>query len=314
MAQYENIRRIYMDLDDVVFNSSPSIQYHVEKNFPQFSSKILRLREGNLYLWQKCLESAMEEIKKSRDEGREPVLDLPFPVGRNDIIRDIQDQSDDYDFYYQKPIVEIGKYVDLAQKDLDMYFEERDATLEADGKKDEGVIPYDEIYSEKNWMPYARENMNDLYNVFGSERLVCLTAHNGIDDTHGREFEAKVDAIHRINPNIKVYGLRFHPYEHKDDGKRRPRNLKSAAIRRIEGINENEDIRFIVCPDDSKFNNRDIYDNGGIPIFINHIGAPNEKGYAMAKSIRAESLFREFEALHIEGPRNQVLRKVLKRK
>ena len=311
MAQYENIRRIYLDLDDVVFNSSPVIQQHVGKNFPQFSTEQLRLKEGNLLLWEKCLQLAMLEIEKARRENREPELFLPFPVGKNDIIREVESHSDDYDI---RPIVELGKFISLAKHDLDMYFEDRDTTLEADGKLDNGVIPYEEIYSEKNWMPYAKENINDLYNVFGSERLVCLTAHNGVDDTHGREYEAKVDAIHKMNPNIKVYGLRFHPYEHKDDGKRRPRNLKSSAIRRIEGINDDDSIKLIVCPDDSAFNNKDIYDNGGIPVFINSIGAPNERGYAMAKSIRAESLFREFEELHMNGPRNQVLRKVLKRK
>ena len=279
MAQYENIRRIYLDLDDVVFRSSPCIQKHVSKNFPQFSTEILRLKEGNLLLWKKCLELALLEINKAKREEREPELFLPFPVGKNDIIREV-----------------------------------RDATLEADGKKSNGVIPYDEIYSEENWMPYAKENINDLYKVFGSERLCCLTAHNGLDDTHGREFDAKVDAVHRMNPNIKVYGLRFHPYEHKDDGKRRPRNLKSSAIRRIEQITDDDPIKLIVCPDDSSFNNKDIYDNGGIPVFINHIGAPNERGYAMAKSIRAESLFREFDALHLNGPRNQVLRKIITRK
>ena len=310
MEQYQNIRRIYLDLDDVLFNSSPVIQYYVAKHFPQFSSDILRLKEGNLQLWKKCLELAMKEIELAKRESREPEIYLPFPVGKNDIIRDTNNQSDDYD---TRHLVELGRYIDLAQHELDMFFEERDATLEEDGKKANGIIPYDEIYSEKNWMPYVKQNINDLYNVFGSERLVCLTAHNGIDDTHGREFEAKVDAVHRMNPNIKVYGLRFHPYEHKNDGKRRPRSLKSDAIRRIEGMSDAEQIKFIVCPDDSTFNNKDIYDNGGIPVFINQIGAPNERGYAMAKSIRAESLFREFDALNLNGPKNQVLRKVLKR-
>ena len=312
MAQYENIRRIYMDLDDVVFNSSPLIQHYVEKNFPQFSSKILRLKEGNLFLWNNCLKMARLEIAKAEEEGREPNLVLPFPVGKNDIIREVQDQNEDYDFYNQKSIIELGKYIELAKHEKDMFLEERDATLEADGKLENGVIPYEIIYSEENWMPYARENMNNLYNVFG-ERLVCLTAHNGIDDNHGREYEAKADAIHRINPNIKVYGVRFHPYEHQNNGKRRPRTLKSSAIRKIEGIGPYEDIRFIVCPDDSSFNNNDIYDNGGIPIFINRYGAENEKGFAMAKSIRAESLFREFDALNLNGNKKQVLRKVLKR-
>ena len=313
MARYENIKRIYLDVDDVLFDSSPVIQYHVEKHFPQYSEKELIYREANLILWQNCLNNALAEIELAKKEGREPDLFLPFPVGKNDIIREVDNQNDDYNLGYRQSIVKLGEYTKQAKNKLDMFFENRDTELEADGKLDNGVIPYEEIYSEKNWMPYVRENINDLYNVFGSERLCCLTAHNGIDDSHGREFEAKVDAIHRINKNIKVYGLRFHPYEHRDDGKRRPRNLKSSAIRRIEGIGENDELDFIVAPDDSIFNNQDIYRNGGIPIFINHIGAPNENEFAMAKSIRAESLFREFDALHLDGPKDKVLRRVLKR-
>lgn len=310
MAQYESIRRVYFDLDDVVFNSSPVIQYHVSKKYPQFSTELLNLKEGNLVLWQKCLELALLETEKAKREGRVPELFLPFTVGKNDIIRDVNNQKDDYDISYQKPIIKLSQFVKLAKHDLDMFFENRDATLEADGKLVNGVIPYDEIYDEKNWMPYVKKNINDLYKVFGSERLIGLTAHNGIDDNHGREFEAKVDAIHKMNPNIKVYGLRFHPYEHRDDGKRRPRALKSSAIKNIEGLKDNEDLSFIVGIDDSPFNNGDIYDNGGIPIFINSIGSPNERGFAMAKSLRAKSIFRELNALHLDGPKEKVLRKV----
>ena len=308
MARYENIRRIYMDMDDVLYKSSPVIQFHVTKKFPQYSSDVLKLKEGNLLLWKRCRELAIKEKELAKREGRKPIFYLPFIIGKNDIIREDENFTDDYE---TRTIVELDKYIELANHDLDMYFENRDATLEADGKLKNGVIPYEEIYSEKNWMPYAKENLNDLYNVFGSERLVCLTAHNGIDDSHGREFEAKVEALHRMNPNIKVYGIRFHAIEHSDDGKRRPRNLKSSGIRRIEGIGEDEPLDGYVCPDDSSFNNNDIYDNGGIPVFINPIGAKNERGYAMAKSIRAESLFREFDALHLDGPKDQVLRKRL---
>ena len=80
MAKYENIRRIYMDLDDVVFNSSPQIQFHVEKNFPQFSSQKLRMREGNLFLWNNCLQNAMIEIAKAKEGQR--VIKLAGPQHR----------------------------------------------------------------------------------------------------------------------------------------------------------------------------------------------------------------------------------------
>ena len=52
-----------------------------------------------------------------------------------------------------------------------------------------------------------------LYNDMG-ERLVSLTAHNGIDDMHGREFDAKGEAIHRmvkeINEAIEKKKNAFH--------------------------------------------------------------------------------------------------------
>ena len=123
MAQYENIRRIYMDLDDVVFNSSPLIQKYVEKNFPQFSSQLLRLKEGNLFLWNNCLKMARLEIARAEEEGREPNIILPFPVGKNDIIREVQDQNEDYDFYNQKSIIELGKFIELAKHEKDMFLD-----------------------------------------------------------------------------------------------------------------------------------------------------------------------------------------------
>ena len=118
MAQYENIKRIYLDLDDVVFNSSPVIQKHVAKNFPQFSTEQLRLKEGNLLLWEKCLQLAMLEIDKAIRENREPELFLPFPVGKNDIIREVESHSDDYDI---RPIVELGKFINFQHNNKNYY-------------------------------------------------------------------------------------------------------------------------------------------------------------------------------------------------
>ncbi len=307
MTRYNNVKLVIMDEDDVLFDSSPLIQKMIEEKYPQFSARVLRMKEATLNLWTSCYNSVKEEIEKAKIERRKPNVVSPFPVGKNDIIRKMENTNGDID-EYQKLLMEIQYCVSLAKHDLDMFFEERDATLEADGKLSQGVIDYEEIYSEKNWKPNVKEDINYLYDIFG-ERLVCATAHNGLDGMHGREFEAKGEAIHRMNPNIKHYGVRFHPTEHVP-GIRRPRSLKSNLARTIIGLKDGELLTGVLAPDDSLFNNNDMYDNGGTPVFINAHGAPNERGYAMAKDIHPESMIRVFDELNLDGPKEKVKRKV----
>ena len=303
MIQYKNVELVIMDEDDVIFDSAHLIQRMVEEKYPQFSTKILRMKEATLNFWKKCYCSIKEEIECARIENRKPNIVSPFPVGKNDIIRKMAN-NDEYD----ELLMELKCCVSYYEHDLDMFFEERDATLEADGKLASGVIDYEEIYDEKNWKPNAKEDINFLYNIFG-DRFVCATAHNGIDDMHGREFEAKGAAIHRMNPNIKHYGIRFHPTEHVP-GIRRPRSLKSNLGRRIIGLKEGEELTGVVAPDDSLFNNDDMYDNGGTPIFINAHGATNVRGYAMSENIHPENMLRVFDELNLDGPKEKVKRKV----
>lgn len=309
MAQYEYVKLFLMDEDDVLFSSSPLIQKSIETNYPKFSSRVLQMREATARLWKNRYFEAKEEIERARIEKREPNILSPFPVGKNDIIREVANINSDLD-KYEKLLIEIEFCYMQAKHDLDMFFENRDATLEADGKLANGVIDYEEIYSEKHWKPNAKEDLNNLYRIFG-ERLVCATAHNGLDDMHGREFEAKGDAIHRMNPYVKHVGIRFHPTEHVDNGERRPRSLKSNLSRGILNLLPTELLTGVVAPDDSPFNNNDIYDNGGIPIFINAHGASNKNGYAMAPDIHPASMERVFKELRLDESSEKVLRKVL---
>ena len=290
MIKFKNLRLICLDNDDVLFNSSPLIQFHVERNWPQFATRILKTRERNISILQYQYDLTEAEIKKARELGVIP--NLPnFNTNRNDVIRGLEERKADFeDEFYRRPLLEIGEALELVKFDKEMFLEERDATVEADGKKADGLIPYVEIYDEKNWLPYTRINVNELYKVFG-ERLFSLTAHNGIDDMHGREFDAKKEAILDINSAIKHYGLRFHNTEHIERF-RRPRNSKGQKIKEIYGL---DDLRGVVVVDDSPDNCIDVYSHGATPIFVNPNGRPNPYGFAMVKSIKPESIFRELE-------------------
>lgn len=292
MSSFKNLKLFVLDNDDVLFKSSPLIQFHVEKNWPEFGSRILKTRERTISIVQYQYDLINAEIKRARELGVVP--ELPnFNITRNDVIK--TEDTCEVDFeeeFYRRPLIEIGESLEQVKFAKEMFLENRDATVEADGKLDAvcGLIPYDEIYREANWFPYTKENVCNLYNTFG-ERLISLTAHNGLDDMHGREFEAKGEAIHRMNQNIPHYGLRFHDSEHVD-GIRRARNSKGLRLKGIYGFN---DLRGVVIADDSMANCLDVYNHGGTPIFVNPNNNANPHGFAMVRSIKPESIFRELE-------------------
>lgn len=192
---------------------------------------------------------------------------------------------------YVRPVLECRN---LALYLKEMFLEHRDLTLETDGKlsASQGKIPYDEIYNEINWFPYVHENMTELYKTFG-DRLISLTAHNGIDNMHGREFEAKGDAIHRINSGIEHYGQRFHPYEHIP-GYRRPRSDKGETVEAITGY---ENLKGVVFLEDSLVVLKQAEAHGATPIFINYDQRDNPDGYAEVHSTKPENIYRILEEL-----------------
>lgn len=306
MEKYTKLKGIIIDNDGVIYNSLPLIQNYVELNYPQFSTSILNTREGNISALQFLYEFAIMEIEIAKKKNRKPKLPN-LDVMRNDIVRSSSVQS--YDYYYDnyiRPLNQLGEILKTAQNDKERFLEERDATLEADGKLDamHGVIPYDKIYQEKNWMPFAKENIRELYNVFG-DRLISLTAHNGIDDMHGRELEAKGAAIHSMVKDIKHYGLRFHPYEHIPGGAYRPINSKAERLMQIFNV---DNLVGFVTPDDSEPNCKDFYEHGASPIWITQ-SCNNPNGFATAKSIKPESIYRELKKLGYDDDSDEILQK-----
>lgn len=304
MSIFKNLKLICLDNDDVMFNSSPLIQYHVERNFPGFSARKLNTRERAVSVLNYQYNLVKEEIEKAKKERRLP--NLPeFNVVRNDVIRESSSLSEDFEYeYYIRPLIELGECIELAKHDKEMFLEERDATIEKDGKLENGVIPYNEIYSEENWIPYTKQNVQELFNMFG-DRLISLTAHNGLDDMHGREFDAKGEAVHKMVKDIPHFGLRFHRTEHVE-GERRPRNSKSERLMELYGL---EDLFGVVNVDDSIDNCIDIYNHGGTPIFLNNLNKENRYGFATTKSLRPESICRELEKLGFNSSDGDILQR-----
>lgn len=306
MLSFKNLKLFVLDNDDVLFRSSPLIQFHVERNWPSFSSGVLKMRERTINIVQHQRTLIEKEIEKAKKEGVIPLLP-DFNIIRNDVIRTEDTYDADFEYeYYIRPLSEIDECLRAVKFDKEMFLENRDATVEADGKLPlrEGKIPYDEIYRECNWFPYTKENVRELYNIFG-ERLISLTAHNGLDDMHGREFEAKGEAIHRMESNIPHYGLRFHNSEHID-GVRRPRNSKGLKIKEIYGF---DNLHGVVIVDDSMDNCVDIYNHGGTPIYVNPGNKPNPYEFAMVKSTKPESIYRELERCGYGDANSEILQK-----
>ncbi len=303
MLKFENLKLVCLDNDDTMFRSSPLINYHVDRNWPRFATKILKVKERNISIVEYEYNRIFNIINQARRRGLIP--NIPnFNINRNDVIKtkEERDYNSFEEEYYQRPLREISEALEMERYEKEMFLEERDASLEADGKLKDGVIPYHEIYlegkdpwtKEDRWFPYINENINALHNLFG-ERLISMTAHNGIDDMHGREFEAKREAIEKINKDLaqKHFGLRFHATEHVP-GIRRPRNSKALRIMDLYGL---EDLTGVVVLEDSKVVLQDILEHNGIPIWVNQTGAPNPEGFAMVKSLKAESVCRELERL-----------------
>ena len=122
---------------------------------------------------------------------------------------------------------------------------------------------------------------------------------------HGREFEEKGNAVHKMVDEMKHYGLRFHDSEHVP-GIRRGRNSKSKKIMQIYGY---DDMHGVVLVDDSLANCLDIYNHGGTPILVSQ-NKDNQYGFATVRSLKPESILRELEKLgFMSDDTNDILQK-----
>ena len=327
--EYKYIKRIWLDIDDTIYDSSPLIQKYVDIFFPLYCHQNLEAKQRTVALWKSYYQYQKNLLAEAKRLGITPDMTMfnrvMYPKGQDDVIRTKVRQKyeaiiDDRDYkLYEEPLLIIGESINDAQKDLDWFYELRTSQLETDGKKPNGDIPYELIYRRENLLPYAEENLLALYKRFGS-LIAALSAHNGIDDMHGREFEAKVEGLKSIIKELDVYGIRFKPKDYDPHNDQiRDRSLKSTAIRKASGLMPDEPITGHILCDDSLFNDDDTYNEGGVPIYIvpkniDKLTASelNVNNYGMARSIQLASLEREFRALHLDSEdEGQVLRKKL---
>lgn len=296
VINFRNLKKLILDVDDTLYTSSPLIQFYIERTFPQFAKSKLLIKERTINALIQLQKLTDAEIEKARKENRAPILPN-LNAQNNDIIRDSVKSSTNYEYdTYIRPSSELDECINDATYAKEMFMESRDAALEADGKLpiSEGKIPYHKIYVPGNRKPYVQQNLRELYNNFGGD-LSTLTAHNGIDDEHGREFEAKKDDIQLMVPNMRNDGLRFHATEHIEDGIRRPRNSKGLRIMHLYGL---DNLNGVVNIDDSVDNCKDILEYGGSPIWLcEDKNAANPNGFARVRSIQFESIERELRRL-----------------
>ena len=122
---------------------------------------------------------------------------------------------------------------------------------------------------------------------------------------HGREFEEKGRAVHKMVSEIPHLGLRFHAWEHIA-GERRPRNSKGLKLMQEYDL---PNLHGVVAADDSMDNCLDIYKYGGTPILVSQ-NKTNPYGFATVKSLKPESILREIEKCgYMSDSENEILQK-----
>ncbi len=344
--KYKYIKKIWLDLDDTVWDASPLIQEYVNRIFPAYREEVLQFYKQNIQMWKSyCarLSGALAEAQRLGITPDKAIMDeyrkIIYAKGNDDVVRKSESQQNesiiDTNAYklYIEPTVVVGQAITHAEHQLEMFYERRNTCLQIDGQKEHGEIPYELFYRDENLLPYAKENLQALYKRFG-KLLAALTAHNGTGDMSGREYEIKVEALKKIIKDIEIRGIKFNIKDHDIHGDEiRDRSLKSSAIRKACDIPYDEPITGHILLDDSTANANDIYREGGVPIWIIPKNIKEEAlqlnrsnyakmfepdadpkkvkyAYAMARSIRPESLYREFDALHLdETDPAKVLRK-----
>ena len=81
---------------------------------------------------------------------------------------------------------------------------------------------------------------------------------------------------------------------------------KQVKIKEIYGF---DNLHGVVIVDDSMDNCVDIYNHGGTPIYVNPGNKPNPYEFAMVKSTKPESIYRELERCGYGDANSEILQK-----
>lgn len=291
IPDFWKLKGLHFDLDGTAYNSIGILQHHfmqlIEKlGRNDLSTEALESRERNI----KRLEWLKKQLIEAIENGREP----SFPdFNDNSDLSEIIDSSGRKTPRSFEERLKAAEYdIQMAKHDLDMLKEQRDTLLEIDGKKPKGapnIIPYDEIYSEKYWHKGLKRDMELVAKTFGP-LAGTYTAHNGIDDMHGREFDEKT-APYTMFGIKRHNGIRFHPYEHVENGQYRPRTDKGDKFEAIYGLTP-EQIYGNIMFEDTLEVCKGLNESGFTVVYVNRKGTSETGGFYTVYDIHYETIIK----------------------
>ncbi len=309
VPDFWKLKGLHFDLDGTAYNSIGILQYHfmqlIEKiGRSDLSTEALESRERNI----KRLEWLKKQLLEAIENGRAP----SFPdFNDNSDLSEIIDSSGPKTPRSFEERLKTAEYdIQMAKHDLDMLKEQRDTLLEIDGKKPKGtpgIIPYDEIYSEKYWHPGLKRDMEWVAKTFGS-LAETFTAHNGIDDMHGREFDDKT-APYTMFGIKRHKGIRFHPWEHVEDGKYRPRKDKGESYEEVYGLTPEQIYGNIIFEDTLEVC-RGLNKSGFTVVYVNRKGTPETDGFYTVYDIHYDTITKALKDLNYASDDDYVFDKL----
>ena len=310
IPDFWKLKGLHFDLDGTAYNSIGILQYHfmqlIEKiGRTDLSTEALESRERNI----KRLEWLKKQLIEAVENGREPI----FPdFDDNSDLSEIIDSSGPKTPRSFEERLQAAEYdIQMAKHDLDMLKEQRDTLLEIDGKKPSGTpdtIPYDEIYSPQYWHPGLESDMEFVAKTFGP-LAKTFTAHNGIDDMHGREFDEKTAPFTRFGITSHE-GLRFHKKEHVEmSNEYRPRNDKGAHFEAVYGLTP-EQIHGNIMFEDTLEVCRGLNASGFTVVYVNRKGTSETDGFYTVYDIHKETITKALTDLNFASDDDYVFDKL----
>ncbi len=200
---------LFCDIDDVIIDSSTPIQSYVNK-YTIFETNVLKAIEQfrrNCQYYYDCVE---EEYKKAEAEGRTPNVQR-FP---NLHIYDNSIFSKENGKFYYYPLYSARYYLEIADRLLDEFLEERDMFLELDNLPLNGKKIYD-FKAEEEYLNTFKKTLRDNYYSLDEINQFCLREVQRIGseamETHTfPDYKAlvKMDTNDIIRTNDKMDGYK----------------------------------------------------------------------------------------------------------
>lgn len=269
---------MFIDLDDCIVESSALIQAAFDMKTP-FKNHRLELLEYTVAICKQAYESNCLEVSRAMAFNEKPRLIGNVRVGSNDIMKTssgnsqidaLEKEKRRHIRWYKRPLQISLEAFEAAEREKEMFLEERDHFLEMDNQnnKEEAIVDYDSIYSIKHLIPGVIQMISEIIDSREYHGCFCLSHHNG-----GREEIRKRNFINEITNNrLGFLGLRFHSEPYKKDF-RRKRSSKALYVMEKFGLT---DLTGCVLIDDSTANLDEWDKYGGWSILYRPISEDEE--------------------------------------